>query len=247
MNYTNTVQLQSWLRKDGYDNLADQPMLVVDEREYRIHMTLLGMNGCPEHELKDRAAFRCLTQDRPNKVLVADVPQCQFKAMPVFDDSGIIKRIGLLESNQYADFVSVRSMLITQEQSSRYWRYVFVIISVLLALLLLATRAHAQQHDYLGHSVLVGSSMLEIATTRVALHNGAHEIGSAGVGLGAQIAVKVGFIAVIEGLSTAAARDGHPTLAHRNRLLWSAGMIGLSLWNGHVIAEQHRYHQRRIH
>lgn len=109
-----------------------------------------------------------------------------------------------------------------------------------ILVLLMSASLQAQDHDYLGHALLVAGNTMDLVSTRVALSRGATEVGLVGSGFRAQLASKVALTAMVEGLSWAAARDGHPLLASRHRKIWGVGLLAVSAWNFRVAARQRR-------
>lgn len=115
-------------------------------------------------------------------------------------------------------------------------------MKIVMCVLLMSVSLRAQ--DRASHAILAAGEMLDFATTRVAIHNGAREVGLAGNGVKAQAAVKIGHFAIVETLSYFVNRSGYHGLARNHRVVWGAVLVGFSAWNGHVIAGQHGKHTR---
>lgn len=78
MIYPMTAQLSGWLRKDGFDVLADQSELNVNTKEFEWHLEAVKRTR-PESEWADAAVFRCSTsghavevkkETRPETILI---------------------------------------------------------------------------------------------------------------------------------------------------------------------------------
>jgi hypothetical protein len=115
---------------------------------------------------------------------------------------------------------------------------------ILFGLMLVLAGDHVQaQTPIWSHAVLIGGAAADLITTRTAIHHGAHETGAAGNSIKPQIGVLALHIGAVEGLSFAANRDGHPTMARNNLLVHGLFHVGLAFWNIHVTREQIRRHR----
>lgn len=126
VNYTNTKQLSAWLLEAGHELLSKTSTLEVDETDFNKHLAELSNRHTPKDQARDRAAFRCLT-----------LRHAQTKLEEIQTQTDTLRTL----SGQVTRLTTRFEM---EAKARRMWRLIFIGIALVLAILLLSRKAHAQ-------------------------------------------------------------------------------------------------------